>query len=267
MYEHAGRRPYCSINFITSHDGYTLNDLVTYKDKHNEANGEGNRDGENNNISDNYGVEGPTRRKVIRQLRVRQIKNMLATLMLSQGVPMIVAGDECRRTQTGNNNAYCQDNDMSWFDWRLVKRNASLVRFVQTLIHFRRDQATVRRRRFLSGDPRDDGSPDVMWFNADGVPTHDWSNGEMTLMCLLNSPPAAEDPDGAGRDLLLMFNATGGRENFVVPDVVRDRHWRLFVDTAGAPPRDIYPDLDGPAPPAKRPVTLNYRAMRCYVAL
>ena len=267
LYEHAGRRPYCSINIITSHDGYTLNDLVTYKGKHNEANGEGNRDGEKNNLSDNYGVEGPTRRKVIRQLRVRQIKNMLATLLLSQGVPMIVAGDECRRTQKGNNNAYCQDNDISWFDWRLVRRNATLVRFVRTLTQFRRAQPTVRRRRFLSGEPRQDGLPDVAWFNADGLPTRDWSNGEMTLMCLLNAPPEAEDPDGSGRDLLLLFNATGGRENFVIPDLARDRQWRLFIDTAATPPRDIYPNVDGPAPPAKRPVPLNYRSMRCYVAL
>ena len=267
LYEHAGRRPYCSINFITSHDGFTMNDLVTYKDKHNEANGEGNRDGENNNLSDNYGVEGPTRRKVVRQLRIRQIKNMFATLLLSQGVPMIVAGDECRRTQKGNNNAYCQDNDLSWFDWRLVKRNKSLVRFVSTLIRFRREQPTVRRRQFLSGHPRADGVPDVRWFNADGSETVDWHNGDMTLMCLLNAPPEYEDPEGAGRDLLIMFNATGDKVEFVIPDDLRDRQWRLFIDTSNAPPRDIYPNLDGPAPPKKGSFMLTYRAMRCYVAL
>ena len=119
---HAGGLPYCSINFITSHDGFTLNDLVSYRDKHNEANGEGNRDGDNNNLSDNYGVEGPTRRTRSRNCAPRQIKNMMATLLLSQGVPMMVLGDECRRTQQGNNNAYCQDNDISWFDWRLVRQ-------------------------------------------------------------------------------------------------------------------------------------------------
>ncbi len=133
LYQASGRRPYHSINFITSHDGFTLNDLVSYNWKHNEANGEGNRDGDNNNYSCNYGHEGPTSRRSIEALRVRQIKNMMATNLLSQGVPMIVFGDECRRTQQGNNNAYCQDNAISWFDWKLVPRNEALLRFVQGL--------------------------------------------------------------------------------------------------------------------------------------
>ena len=154
LYEHAGRPPFCSINFVISHDGFTMNDLVTYKEKHNEANGEGNGDGDNHNLSDNYGVEGPTRKKSINQIRLRQIKNFLSTLMLSQGVPMLVSGDEVRRTQKGNNNAYCQDNETSWFDWRLVEKNEKLLRFVKTLIHFRRHQPTVRRRQFLTGHRR-----------------------------------------------------------------------------------------------------------------
>src|SRR5690606_6462352 len=144
------------INFITSHDGFTMNDLVSYRDKHNEANGEGNRDGENNNNSDNYGVEGPTKRPIVERLRVRQIKNMMTTLMMSQGVPMFVMGDECRRTQKGNNNAYCQDNATSWFDWNLVEHNKELVRFTQALVHFRRAQPTVRRKEFLRGEPHPD---------------------------------------------------------------------------------------------------------------
>ena len=125
LYQPSGRRPYHSINFITSHDGFPLNDLVSYSQKHNQANGEENRDGENHNFSCNYGVEGPTRRKTIEKIRLRQIKNMLASLMLSQGVPMLLAGDECRRTQRGNNNAYCQDNAVSWFNWRLVTRTGT----------------------------------------------------------------------------------------------------------------------------------------------
>lgn len=266
LYEDAGRSPYCSINFVTSHDGFTLNDLFTYKDKHNELNGEGNRDGDNHNLSDNYGVEGPTRRKTVRQLRARQIKNILATLLLSQGVPMIVAGDECRRTQRGNNNAYCQDNDLSWFDWRLTKRNSELLRFVKTLIRFRRNQPTVRRRRFLSGDVREDGQlPDVSWFNADGL-SATWEPDDLTLICLLTSPGIQEDSTGAGRDVLLMFNAAHEAHEFVVPDVVQHQRWRLFLDTASPSPQDIYPNVDGPAPPRSNRVVLTYRAMRCYVA-
>ncbi|MFM8893531.1 MAG: glycogen debranching protein GlgX, partial [Planctomycetia bacterium] len=134
LYGDDGRHPYHSINFVTSHDGYTLNDLVSFRDKHNEANGEGNRDGDNNSFSDNYGIEGPTRRADVEAVRLRQIRNMLATLLLSQGVPMLLAGDECRRTQQGNNNAYCQDNAVSWFDWSLVTEHADLVRFVGELV-------------------------------------------------------------------------------------------------------------------------------------
>ncbi len=125
LYQPGGRPPCSSINFITSHDGFTLIDMVSYREKHNLANGEDNRDGDNNNFSENFGVEGPTDQPIIDQLRVRQIKNMIATLMLSQGVPMLVAGDEFRRTQNGNNNAYCQDNEISWLNWELVHENAS----------------------------------------------------------------------------------------------------------------------------------------------
>ena len=148
LYEHAGRAPFCSINFITSHDGYTMNDLVSYTEKHNEANGEGNRDGDNNNLSDNYGVEGTSRKKLVENLRQRQIKNMFATLLLSQGVPMLVMGDEVRRTQRGNNNAYCQDNDISWFNWSLIESHPDLFRFVQSLIAFRRGQPSLLREQF-----------------------------------------------------------------------------------------------------------------------
>ena len=143
------RQPYHSINFVTSHDGFTLNDLVTYMRKHNEVNGEDNRDGDNNNYSDNYGIEGPTNRRAVERIRTRQLRNFLATLFLSQGVPMLLYGDECRRTQCGNNNAYCQDNDIAWFDWDLVHRNVDLVRFTQALINFRKRQATLRTIELL----------------------------------------------------------------------------------------------------------------------
>ncbi len=153
LYQPSGKNPYHSINFITSHDGFTLNDMVSYERKHNLANGEEGRDGDNNNYSANYGYEGPTRRSAIQTLRLRQIKNMLATLMLSQGTPMLVSGDEVQRTQRGNNNAYCQDNATSWFDWRLVARNTELLRFVEALTAFRQHQPTVRRRRSSPAPP------------------------------------------------------------------------------------------------------------------
>ena len=156
---------------MTSHDGYTLNDLVSYEQKHNQANLENNRDGDNNNYSANYGVEGPTRRKAIVELRKRQAKNMMVSLLLSHGTPMIVSGDEILRTQRGNNNAYCQDNAISWFDWKLVERNEEMLRFCQAMIAFRKAQPTVRRETFLTGHPHKPGDlADVSWYSPDGIP-------------------------------------------------------------------------------------------------
>ena len=206
LYQPGGRQPYHSINFVTSHDGFTLNDLVSYDHKHNEANGEGNRDGDNNNYSSNYGIEGPTTRLPIQRVRRRQIKNKLSTLLLSQGVPMLVSGDECRRTQNGNNNAYCQDNGLSWFNWDLVEENEDLVRFVRSLIAFRRNQPTVRRKSFLSGQPGDEGLSDVNWYSAVGTAV-DWLSAEATLICLLTAPDPDEDPENLGRDVLMLINA------------------------------------------------------------
>ena len=182
LYEPSGRRPFHSINFITSHDGFTMADLVSYNHKHNEANGEGNRDGDNNNHSCNFGVEGPTRRQSVLMMRNRQIRNYLATMMLSQGVPMLLSGDECLRTQRGNNNAYCQDNEISWFNWRLEERNADLMRFTKELIAFRRAEPTVRRRHFLRGFPEVEGAlPDVSWTSSATALT---GPGTSCLTCL-----------------------------------------------------------------------------------
>ncbi|MCA9176486.1 MAG: glycogen debranching protein GlgX [Planctomycetales bacterium] len=264
LYEDAGRSPYCSINFITSHDGFTLNDLTTYRDKHNEANGEGNRDGDNNNHSDNYGIEGPTNRKHIDELRIRQIKNLLATLLLSQGVPMLVAGDEGRRTQRGNNNAYCQDNDISWIDWDLVRENEGMVRFVQSIISFRKKQPTVRRRDFLTGKiPKGGRLPDVSWYSALGT-APDWEDG--ALICLLTAPARQEDPQEEGRDVLMLINATGDPREFILPPVAKGTPWSKFIDTAVPSPHDVYPNLDGPPPPRSRKIQMTYRSMCCYVA-
>ena len=266
LYEGTGRPPYSSINFVTSHDGFTINDLVTYRDKHNEANGEGNRDGENNNYSDNYGVEGPTRRKTIESLRLRQIKNMLTTLLLSQGVPMLVFGDECRRTQRGNNNAYCQDNETSWFDWRLIEKNKDLVRFCSALIMFRREQPTVRRESYLTGRPNGHGPlPDVSWYSPLGVAV-DWERGPLALIALLTAASPDNDLQGAGRDVMFLMNATGQSVQFILPPVAKQTDWRLFIDTSAEPPGDAHPELDGPAPPLSRKLTLPDHALCCYVA-
>lgn len=266
LYQHSGRAPASSINFVTSHDGFTMNDLVSYKDKHNLANGEDGRDGDNNNCSDNYGVEGPTRRKGIREVRTRQIKNMLATLLLSQGTPMLVSGDEIRRTQRGNNNAYCQDNDISWFDWRLVEKNAEMLRFTQGLIKFRLGQPTVRRRSFLTGQPTTGRLiPDVSWYAPDGSPL-DWGQGELAMVAYLAAPPKSEDADCQGRDVLMLFNSTGQPREFLLPDVGRGMAWNLMLDTAATSPNDIFVDEPGPHPPSNRIVAMPYHSMQVYVS-
>ena len=264
LYEHAGRAPYCSINFITSHDGFTLSDLTTYSEKHNEANGEGNRDGDNNNHSDNYGVEGPTTRKHVEDLRLRQVKNMLATLLLSQGVPMLVAGDEARRTQRGNNNAYCQDNEISWIDWDLIEQNQGLIRFVRSLIEFRKHQPTLRRTSFLTGQiPPGTRLPDVSWYSALGTAPN-WDDG--ALICLLTPPSRDEDPEGKGKSVLMLINATGDPREFILPPVAKGTRWRKFIDTSAPTPNDVYPEMDGPPPPRSRKIQMTYRSLCCFIA-
>jgi len=265
LFEHGGRKPYHSINFITSHDGFTLSDLVSYSRKHNEANSEGNRDGDNNNYSANYGVEGPTRRKDVESLRLRQIKNMLATLLLSQGVPMIVHGDECRRTQKGNNNAYCQDNEISWFDWGLIHENADLVRFVRSLITFRKGEPTVRRETFLRGTSDQPGDlPDVSWFASDGRPIN-WTEDDPCLVCLLKAH-ASPDDLAVTRHVLILVNGSHQAREFMLPPVARSQPWRLLLDTAAETPEDIYPEGDGPSLASRRKLNLQDRSMVCYVA-
>ncbi len=266
LYEHDGRPPFCSINFITSHDGFTMNDMVSYKEKHNEANGEKNRDGDNHNISDNYGAEGPSRKKAINTIRARQIRNMLSTLLLSQGVPMLVSGDEVRRTQKGNNNAYCQDNDVSWFDWNLVEKHADLIRFVQGLTKFRREQPTVRRTTYLTGLPVDGRKiPDVSWYAPEGIPL-DWGQHELAMIAYIAAPSRAEDHEGLGRDIVMMFNSTGQTRPYKMPDVGRGMRWKLFIDTAAISPDDIYPNVDGPMPPANRVIEMPHHSLKVYVS-
>ena len=278
LYGDEDRQPFHSINFVTSHDGFTLNDLVTYREKHNEANGEGNRDGDNNNFSENYGVEGPTRRADVGAVRSRQIRNMLATLLLSQGVPMLLFGDECRRTQEGNNNAWCQDNAVSWLDWRLIESNADLVRFVRELISFRRGNPALRRTTFLEGGTsQSDVLPDVEWFSPEGEHI-DWYAADAGLTCLF-SAPAGDSAEAAGggladgwevipRHVLLFAHAGAGPRTFHVPrpNVVRALPWRLFVHTAQPAPTDIFPAGKGPLVDVEKPLELAERTLVCLVA-
>ena len=263
LYEKSGRNPYHSINFITSHDGYTLADMVSYEQKHNQDNGEDNLDGDNNNYSANYGVEGPTRRRAIVELRNRQAKNMMASLLISCGTPMIVAGDEVLRTQRGNNNAYCQDNATGWFDWNLVERNAEMLRFVQALIAFRRRQPNIRRSSFLTGKASQPGAlPDVSWYGSNGEPM-DWESPGRSLLYVLGTE-GVEEP-GALHVMLLM-HAGQLSEQFVLPDQIRHLAWRQFIDTTAPSPADIFPMHDGPDLPEGGRLTLEHHSLMCYLA-
>ncbi len=260
LYQAGGRQPYHSINFITSHDGFPLNDLVSYGDKHNEANGEGNRDGDNNNHSSNYGAEGPTRNAAIERLRLRQIKNMLGTLFVSQGVPMLLSGDECRRTQRGNNNAYCQDNELSWFDWKLVQKHEGLVRFCRAMIDFRRKQPAVRREEFPWGEsPRPGELAEVMWFGPDGR-RKNWAAESPSLTCFFAAPYGETGPRAPKHVLVLLHAGQEGRE-FVIPTFPKRIAWRIFADTQQDSPDDVYPDLDGPLAPRTGRVRLEHHSL------
>jgi len=278
LYAEHGRQPCHSINFVTSHDGFTLADLVSYREKHNEANGEGNRDGDNNNFSENYGVEGPTRQPEIEAVRGRQVRNMLATLLLSQGVPMLLSGDEVGRTQRGNNNAWCQDNDVSWLDWRLVESSADLTRFVRELVRFRLGNPTLRRRSFLVGGSSEGGAlPDVEWFGADGQPI-EWHAADGCVTCFFAAPSAerlacgnnldAGGLEGTPRHVLIVARADSRPGTVVLPRaaVVRGLPWRLFVHTGQAAPDDIFADGRGPLVDASQPLALPGRSLVCLAA-
>jgi glycogen operon protein len=239
LYAHNGRQPYASINFITAHDGFTLNDLVSYNEKHNEANLEENRDGENHNASWNCGVEGETEDPEIRALRERQKRNFLATLMLSQGVPMISHGDEVGRTQKGNNNAYCQDNEISWIDWNLDPEKRTLLNFTTKLVHFRLTQPTLRRRRYFQGrDIRGGAVKDVAWLAPDGREMTDdaWNSDFVRSIGMLLNGGAIEELNERGEpiigdSLLALLNAHSDKVAFTLPPLEQNQQWRLVVDT------------------------------------
>lgn len=241
LYQVNGRRPVASVNFITAHDGFTMNDLVSYNEKHNEANGEGNRDGESNNRSWNCDVEGPTNIPDVNDLRQRQMRNMFATLLFSQGIPMICGGDEVARTQQGNNNAYCQDNEISWTNWHLDKRRKELLAFVSKLIHLRLDHPVLHRRRFFTGrEPGDDSNmiPQVEWFDHTGsiMDMDDWRNTHaFSMMIYLNGSDIPEVDWYGNRmvdnDFILIFNAHYEPIMFTLPDERYGHKWQLVVDT------------------------------------
>ena len=246
LYGQSGRQPYASINFVTAHDGFTLNDLVSYDQKHNEANQEGNRDGTDDNESWNCGAEGPTDDLAIQQLRERQKRNFFATLLLSQGVPMMCGGDEIGRTQGGNNNAYCQDNSISWFDWSLSKTQLELLDFVKQLIAIKKEHPVFHRRRFFQGKQiKDSEVKDIAWFASNGreMTDEDWDKGLLTLGIRL-AGDAIEEMDELGNPIvddsfLLLLNAYHEAVHFTLPAHKKGVAWQWVFDTAKTDSKDV----------------------------
>ncbi|MEU9475785.1 glycogen debranching protein GlgX [Streptomyces sp. NPDC048191] len=242
LYQHSRRRPRASVNFVTAHDGFTLRDLVSYNDKHNEANGEDNRDGESHNRSWNCGVEGATRDPAVLELRARQQRNLLATLLLSQGIPMLCHGDELGRTQKGNNNAYCQDNDISWVDWELTREQRSLTEFTRRLIALRAAHPVLRRRRFFRGETATNAAqplPDLMWLRPDAreMTGRDWQRGDAHSVGVFLNGDAIAERDAHGRRMvddsfLLLVNGYWGPVDFRLPDGTFGERWTTLIDTA-----------------------------------
>lgn len=241
LYEHTARKPSASINFVTAHDGFTLADLVSYNDKHNEANGEGNNDGESHNRSWNCGVEGPTDDAAIAALRRRQQRNFLSTLLLSQGVPMLAHGDELGRTQGGNNNGYCQDNEVTWVDWELDEHREALLEFTRMLVHLRRDHPVLRRRRFFAGSADHGGESelgDIAWFSTAGdhMTDADWRESHVKAVTVFLNGEAISEPDPRGEPLvddsfLVMYNAAPNTVIFTLPTAEFGASWTCVLDT------------------------------------
>jgi glycogen operon protein len=240
LYAHNGRKPYASINFVTAHDGFTLKDLVSYNEKHNEANGEDNRDGNNDNLSWNCGAEGDTDDPAINELRQRQMRNFLTTLFLSQGVPMLLHGDEYGRSQEGNNNAYCQDSELSWFDWDWDDAETSLHRWAKYLISLRRDHGVFRRVRYFQGRPIRGGTKDILWLRPDGQEMTDdiWNEGSAHALAVRLAGSATELNDDAGQpvqdnSVLMLFNSSDDPVDFKLAQTdSRTTAWTRLLDSA-----------------------------------
>jgi isoamylase len=244
LYERTGRRPFASINFVTAHDGFTLRDLVSYNEKHNEANGEDNRDGENHNRSWNMGAEGPTDDPDILALRARQTRNFLATLFLSQGVPMLLGGDEIGRTQGGNNNGYCQDNEISWYDWE--QTDDSLLAFARGLIQFRHHHPVFRRRRWFQGRSIHGGQvSDIGWFTPGGeeMSEEDWRQGFAKSLGVFLNGAAIPTRNSRGErvtddSFYVLFNVHSDPIDFMLPNGDWGKRWTVVLDTTEDGPPD-----------------------------
>ncbi|MEV5738938.1 glycogen debranching protein GlgX [Microbispora rosea] len=270
LYASSGRRPVASINFVTAHDGFTLTDLVSYDHKHNEANGEGNRDGTDDNRSWNCGAEGPVEDPGIVRLRRRQRRNLLTTLFVSQGVPMLLAGDEFGRTQQGNNNAYCQDNDTSWIDWSLIRQEGDLLDFVRRLAALRRAHPVFKRRRFFQGHSFGDGSRDIIWLTPSGteMTDGDWHTGYAKSLAVYVNGDAISEPGPRGERItdetfLLLINAHHENLTFALPGPELGAAWRPVLDTADEDGRDD--PYAEEILPAEAKVCLADRSMRVLV--
>jgi glycogen operon protein len=261
LYKSSGRRPVASINFVTAHDGFTLRDLVSYNEKHNEGNHDDNNDGESHNRSWNCGVEGETDDPDIIELRAKQQRNFIATLFLSQGVPMLCHGDELGRTQQGNNNGYCQDNELTWIDWSHVE--SDLVAFTRRVSELRRDHPVFRRRRFFDGRPtrRGDKLPDISWFTPDGkeMNEEDWDAGFGRSIGVYLNGEGIPDRDARGQrvtddSFMLCFSAHDEAIDFTVPSEDYGSAWEIVIDT-------VAPDADGKVIEAGGTVQVGPRAI------
>ncbi|MEX2271573.1 MAG: glycogen debranching protein GlgX [Vicinamibacterales bacterium] len=272
LYANTARRPYASINFVTAHDGFTLRDLVSYSDKHNEANGEENRDGENHNRSWNMGVEGPADDAAIVKARARQQRNFLATLFLSQGVPMLVGGDEMGRTQRGNNNAYCQDNEISWLDWQPAPssvaggKDEALLEYTRKLSAFRHEHPVFRRRRWFQGRPlRGTDAVDIGWFTPGGelMSDEDWQVGFAKSLTVFLNGQAIPTPNSRGDRIvddtfLILFNANHDAMTFIIPPGAYGQSWRMVLNTDTLTPIN---EGDGDVFPAGAELTVAERSL------
>jgi isoamylase len=241
LYEASGRKPHASINFVTAHDGFNLRDLVSYNDKHNDANGEEGRDGHNHNLSWNHGTEGPTTDPAINELRARQKRNLIATLLLSQGVPMLLAGDELGHTQQGNNNAYCQDNELSWLNWDLTAEDQGFLDFVAQMVAFRRQHPVFSRRRYLRGQTLADGIREVAWLRPDGgeMTDEEWHTTYNRCLGVYMAGTVIQRVSSRGKpvrddNFLTLFNAHHGSIDFVLPEFHEGGAWKVEMDTANA---------------------------------
>jgi isoamylase len=266
LYQADGRRPWASVNFVTAHDGFTLHDLVSYNDKHNEANGEGNRDGTSDNRSWNCGVEGPTGDSEVSFLRERQRRNFLTSLLLSQGVPMLLAGDELGRTQLGNNNAYCQDNEISWVDWELDEERVALLEFVSAIVALRRKHPVFRRRTFFQGRAVHGGVKDIGWFTPDGTEMDeaDWQATDVSTLGVFLNGEEIPDQDRRGERIaddsfMLLLNGGGEPALFKLPGEPWAKEYELLADTALAFVRP--PGADAPSYMAGEELSMASRSL------